>query len=147
MLAFRDTQVWLSLNTVVRFACAVYRRSTPYIRIPTTLIGLIDASVSNRVAINWNSLKNRLGAYHEPIHTILDHTFLRTLPEAELRNGMAEILKITSCTDLTAFKLVQQYGLDLIRTRFFLTDEAESASVELGITIIRQSRCILPICE
>ncbi len=49
---------------VAGFACASYRRNTPYIRIPTTLIGLIDASVSIKVAVNHGKHKNRLGAYH-----------------------------------------------------------------------------------
>ena len=49
---------------VAGFACASYRRNTPYIRIPTTLIGLIDASVSIKVAVNHGKNKNRLGAYH-----------------------------------------------------------------------------------
>ncbi len=49
---------------VAGFACAAYRRSTGYVRVPTTLIGLIDASVSIKVAVNHGPLKNRLGAYH-----------------------------------------------------------------------------------
>ena len=49
---------------VAGFACASYKRSTDYVRIPTTLIGLIDASVSIKVGANHGKHKNRLGAYH-----------------------------------------------------------------------------------
>ena len=66
---------------VAGFACASYRRNTPYIRIPTTLIGLIDASVSIKVAVNYGKHKNRLGAYHASQQVFLDFSFLKTLPE------------------------------------------------------------------
>ena len=66
----------------------------PYIRIPTTLIGLIDASVSIKVAVNYGKHKNRLGAYHASQKVLLDFSFLKTLPEDQVRNGMAELIKI-----------------------------------------------------
>lgn len=56
-----------SLIVIIRFACAAYRRNTNFIRIPTTVIGLIDASVSIKVAVNYGNYKNRLGAYHAPM--------------------------------------------------------------------------------
>ncbi len=66
---------------VAGFACASYRRNTPYLRIPTTLIGLIDASVSIKVAVNHGHHKNRLGAYHASRQVFLDFSFLKTLPK------------------------------------------------------------------
>lgn len=120
------------------FACAIYRRKTLYIRIPTTLIGIVDASVSNRVAVNWSGLKNRLGAYHEPILTIIDSTFLKTLPEPEIRNGIAEILKITSCADLATFELLEKYGESLITDRFGQVDSKVEELSLIADTIIRQ---------
>lgn len=119
-----------------RFACAVYRRSTPYIRMPTTLIGLIDASVSNRVAVNWAGLKNRLGAYHEPVHTVIDSDFLKTLPQAEIRNGLAEIIKITSCVDAATFGLIQKHGVELIRTKFFTEKGTAVAEMQQIATVV-----------
>lgn len=50
------------VTDVAGFACAAYRRTTNFIRIPTTVIGLIDASVSIKVAVNYGNYKNRLGA-------------------------------------------------------------------------------------
>jgi 3-dehydroquinate synthase len=103
---------------VAGFACASYRRNTNYIRIPTTLIGLIDASVSIKVAVNYGNYKNRLGAYHAPMKTFLDFTFLRTLPEAQIRNGFAELIKISSCADLHTFNLLDEHCEKLIETAF-----------------------------
>ena len=103
---------------VAGFACASYKRSTPYIRIPTTLIGLIDASVSIKVAVNHGKHKNRLGAYHASQQVLLDFGLLATLPEDQVRNGMAEIIKIAVVADAGIFDLMEKYGEDLLRTRF-----------------------------
>jgi len=103
---------------VAGFACASYRRNTPYIRIPTTLIGLIDASVSIKVAVNHGKNKNRLGAYHASEKVFLDFSFLATLPEDQVRNGMAELIKIAVVGNEEIFDLLERHGPDLLRTRF-----------------------------
>lgn len=103
---------------VAGFACASYRRNTPYIRIPTTLIGLIDASVSIKVAVNHGKHKNRLGAYHASEKVLLDFSFLKTLPDDQVRNGMAELIKIAVVGNAEIFQLLEDYGAELLRTRF-----------------------------
>ncbi|OZC95488.1 3-dehydroquinate synthase [Rhodococcus sp. 06-235-1A] len=120
---------------VAGFACASYRRNTPYIRIPTTLIGLIDASVSIKVAVNYGKHKNRLGAYHASQKVLLDFSFLGTLPEDQVRNGMAELIKISVVGNLEIFELLEQYGPELLRTRFgHLDGTAELRSVADRLT-------------
>ena len=103
---------------VAGFACASYRRSTNYIRVPTTLIGLIDASVSIKVAVNHGKDKNRLGAYHASQKVLLDFSFLKTLPIDQVRNGMAELIKISTVANSGIFELLEKYGEDLLHTRF-----------------------------
>lgn len=103
---------------VAGFACASYRRSTPYIRIPTTLIGLIDASVSIKVAVNFGKHKNRLGAYHASQKVFLDFGFLKSLPEDQIRNGMAELIKIAVVGNAEIFGMLESHGPDLLRTHF-----------------------------
>jgi 3-dehydroquinate synthase len=103
---------------VAGFACAAYRRSTNYIRVPTTLIGLVDAGVAIKVAVNHGKLKNRLGAYHPPQQVILDFSFLRTLPTDQVRNGMAELVKIAVVSNAQVFELLDQHGEALLHTHF-----------------------------
>ncbi|OJD32404.1 3-dehydroquinate synthase [Diplodia corticola] len=112
------------VTDVAGFACAAYRRNTNFIRIPTTVIGLIDASVSIKVAVNYGNYKNRLGAYHAPMHTFLDFNFLRTLPKAQVRNGFAELIKISTCAHLETFDLLDEYCEQLINTGFGRADGA-----------------------
>ncbi|KAK5071924.1 hypothetical protein LTR64_004298 [Lithohypha guttulata] len=123
------------VTDVAGFACAAYRRNTNYIRIPTTVIGLIDASVSIKVAVNYGNYKNRLGAYHAPMKTFLDFTFLRSLPEAQIRNGFAELIKISSCAHLPTFDLLDKYCEQLISTGFGRSDGASAEVKKAADTI------------
>lgn len=111
---------------VTGFACAAYRRSTNYIRIPTTLIGLIDAGIAIKVAVNHGKLKNRLGAYHAPQKVFLDFSFLQTLPVDQIRNGMAELVKIAVVSNAEVFDLLDRYGEALLHSHFgYLPEDAE----------------------
>lgn len=114
------------VSDVAGFACSAYRRKTNYIRIPTTLIALVDAGIAIKVAVNHGKLKNRLGAYHAPKKVILDFSFLRTLPTVEVRNGMAELVKIAVVSNAEVFELLYEYGEDLLRTHFGYVDGSES---------------------
>jgi 3-dehydroquinate synthase len=106
------------VTDVAGFACSTYRRGTNYIRVPTTLIGLIDASVAIKVAVNHGKLKNRLGAYHASQKVILDFSFLSTLPISQIRIGMAELIKIAVVANVDIFNRLEQYGEQLLQTHF-----------------------------
>ena len=103
---------------VAGLACATYRRRTDYIRVPTTLIGLIDASVAIKVAVNHGDQKNRLGAYHASERVFLDFSFLETLPDDQVRNGMAELIKIAVVANRPIFERLEAHGEELLHTRF-----------------------------
>lgn len=82
------------------------------------MIGLIDAGVAIKVAVNHRKLKNRLGAYHAPLKVILDFSFLKTLPTSQVRNGMAELVKIAVVSNSEVFELLYEYGEELLSTHF-----------------------------
>lgn len=106
------------LMDVVGLACSLYRRSTPFVRVPTTLIGLVDAGVGAKTGVNFGSHKNRLGTYHPATATLLDPAFLATLHPRHLSNGLAEILKVALVKDARLFELLEHGGGALIRERF-----------------------------
>ncbi|KAI0161366.1 Dehydroquinate synthase-like protein [Xylariaceae sp. FL1272] len=126
------------VTDVAGFACAAYRRNSNFIRVPTTVIGLIDASVSIKVAVNYGRYKNRLGAYHAPLHTFLDFNFLRTLPASQVRNGFAELIKISSCAHLEVFDLLDRYCEQLIETKFGRNPGTTNEIREAADTINRE---------
>lgn len=110
---------------VAGFACASYKRSTDYVRIPTTLIGLIDASVSIKVGANHGKHKNRLGAYHASKQVLLDFSLLRTLPVDQVRNGIAEIIKIATVAHAGIFETLEKYGEELLTSAFGYAEDGE----------------------
>jgi 3-dehydroquinate synthetase len=120
------------ITDVVGFACASYRRRTNYIRIPTTLIGLIDASVAIKVAVNHDKYKNCLGAYHASQRVILDFSFLRTLPVAQIRNGMAELIKIAVVSNQQVFDWLVDHGKDLLDSHFGYLDGSPAELRAIG---------------
>jgi len=113
------------LLDVAGFACSAYRRSTKYVRIPTTLIGLIDAGIGLKVGINYKRNKNCIGAYYPPSKVFLDFSFLRTLSRTHVRNGMAELIKIGIVASLEIFEWIDEYGEDLLEGNFGYTDGFE----------------------
>lgn len=75
------------------FAAASFKRGIAFVNIPTTLLSMVDAAVGGKTGINFNGLKNEIGAFQESRAVIVDTEFLRTLDEANLRSGFAEMLK------------------------------------------------------
>jgi len=78
----------------VGFAAQQFRRSIDYIKVPTTLIGQIDAGIGVKVGVNFGNKKNLIGAFYPPKFVVNDITFLFTLGDKELMCGIAEILKM-----------------------------------------------------
>lgn len=105
------------LLDVVGYACSVYRRATPFIRVPTTLIGLVDAGVGVKTGVNANGHKNRIGTYFAAERTLLDRKFLTTLPRRHVSNGLAEILKIALIKDRDLFDLMELTGEHVLEAK------------------------------
>jgi 3-dehydroquinate synthase len=82
------------------FAAAVYQRGIAFLQIPTTLLAQVDSSVGGKTAINHARGKNMIGAFHQPLAVISDIATLDTLPERELRAGLAEVIKHALALDL-----------------------------------------------
>jgi shikimate kinase/3-dehydroquinate synthase len=78
---------------VAGFAAASYLRGVPWVAVPTTLVGQVDAGIGGKTGIDLPDGKNLVGAFHWPARVVLDETLLETLPERERRQGMAELVK------------------------------------------------------
>lgn len=82
------------------FAAACYQRGMPFIQVPTTLLSQVDSSVGGKTAINHPSGKNMIGAFYQPKLVLADTDTLNTLPDRELRAGLAEVIKYGLIRDL-----------------------------------------------
>ena len=118
------------------FAAAVYQRGIPFIQVPTTLLAQVDSSVGGKTAINHARGKNMVGAFHQPLAVIADVATLDTLPERELRAGVAEVIKHGFIFDLAFVAwLEENIGKLIARDRAAL-EYAVRRSCELKARIV-----------
>ena len=87
------------IGDLAGFAAATYQRGVPFIQVPTTLLAQVDSSVGGKTAINHARGKNMIGAFHQPRAVIADIATLDTLPDRELRAGLAEVIKHGAALD------------------------------------------------
>lgn len=108
---------------VVGLTASLYRRGIDYLRIPTTLIGIVDVAVGIKTAINFLNKKNVLGAFHPPLGAIADRRFLKTLDLRHLACGLAEIVKMGIVCDPILFDLTERYACELLSSGFSQPDD------------------------
>jgi len=87
------------IGDMTGFAAAIYMRGVPFVQVPTTLLAQVDSSVGGKTAINHPLGKNMLGAFYQPERVIADLDTLDTLPDRELRAGLAEVIKYGPIAD------------------------------------------------
>lgn len=75
------------------FIACTYKRGVNYINVPTSLLAMVDASVGGKTGVDLGSLKNQIGIISTPEMVLIDTSFLKTLPQNQMRSGLAEILK------------------------------------------------------
>ncbi len=81
------------LGDMAGFCAATYKRGINFALVPTTLLAQVDASVGGKLGIDFLHFKNQIGVFQEPVATLISSSFLKTLPERELRSGFAEVMK------------------------------------------------------
>ncbi len=106
------------LTDVVGFVASSYRRGVPHIKVPTTLMGYVDASVGIKTGINFNGHKNRLGSFEPPLRVFLDKDLLKTLPRRHILNGVCEIIKLAIIKDAKLFVWLEEHGAESIAAGF-----------------------------
>jgi len=91
------------------FAAASYLRGVPFVQVPTTLLAQVDSSVGGKTAVNHALGKNLIGAFYQPQLVLIDVAMLETLPERELRSGLAEVVKYGIIRDLAFFNWLEKH--------------------------------------
>jgi len=88
------------VGDITGFAAACYMRGVAFIQVPTTLLAQVDSSVGGKTGVNHPQGKNMIGAFHQPRIVLIDTDTLSTLPERELKAGLAEVIKHGAIADL-----------------------------------------------
>lgn len=114
------------IGDLTGFAAAAYQRGVDFIQIPTSLLAQVDSSVGGKTGVNHPRGKNMIGAFHQPRCVLTDTVTLTTLPERELRAGLAEVIKYGLITDATFFSWLEANMAALLRRE----PEALAAAIE-----------------
>lgn len=87
------------IGDLAGFAASMLKRGANFVQLPTTLLSQVDSSVGGKTGINTKQGKNLIGAFHQPVAVLADTDLLATLPDEEVRAGLAEIIKIAAARD------------------------------------------------
>ncbi len=133
----RNTFIWcigggITTDTAA-FAASTYMRGMPFVLVPTTLLGQVDAAIGGKCGVNFRGFKNLIGSFSHPRNLILDYRFLRTLPDREIRNGIAEIIKHASIRDKVLFEQLESF--DGFLNKFKLAELECVSLIEKSISI------------
>jgi 3-dehydroquinate synthase len=93
------------------FVAATWLRGVRVVHVPTTLLAMVDAAVGGKTGINTGAGKNLVGSFHEPAGVLCDLELLATLPEAELRSGLGEVVKCGFVADPAIVTLAEEHGV------------------------------------
>ena len=118
------------------FAAATYQRGVPFIQVPTTLLAQVDSSVGGKTAINHPRGKNMVGAFHQPRLVLADTDTLATLPERELRAGLAEVIKHGAIRDAALFAWLESNVERLVARDAEALAHAVKRSVEIKAEVV-----------
>jgi 3-dehydroquinate synthase len=104
-----------AITDLAGFAAASWLRGLDWVAVPTSLAGMVDASVGGKTGINSDYGKNLIGAFHSPIAVIVDPSFLKTLSDRDFSAGMAEVIKCGFIADPTILTLAATYCVETLR--------------------------------
>ena len=126
------------VGDIAGFAAACYMRGVAFIQIPTTLLAQVDSSVGGKTGVNHPEGKNLIGAFHQPQVVMIDIETLETLPDRELKAGLAEVIKYGAICDKEFFAWLEQNMSALLAKEPAALVHAVRRSCELKAKVVAE---------
>lgn len=120
------------------YLAASWLRGIDWVAIPTTLAGMVDASVGGKTGINSPYGKNLIGAFHSPVSVIIDPSWLRTLSDRDFAAGLAEVIKCGFIDDVEILSLIKDQSVDEIRKNGALVIDLIERSVGTKAKVVSE---------
>jgi 3-dehydroquinate synthetase len=125
---------------IAGMAACLYRRGVPFVRVPTTLLAIVDASVGVKNGVDYccnrtnETYKNRVGSFYAPTACLLDPGFIMSQDQRNICNGFGEIVKLALVRSSDLFELLETHGAALVHSRF--DETCDNVPVGVGARII-----------
>lgn len=126
------------IGDLAGFVAATYMRGAPLIHLPTTLLAQVDSSIGGKTAVNHAGLKNQIGVFYQPRLVLADIQSLITLPDAELANGLGEVIKYGIIRDKMLFAVIENNIAEIKSLNFGLVEEVVSRCADIKAEIVVQ---------
>jgi 3-dehydroquinate synthase len=124
------------VGDIAGFAAACYQRGISFVQVPTTLLAQVDSSVGGKTGVNHPGGKNLIGAFHQPVAVVADTDTLASLPDRELRAGLAEVIKYGCIYDAELFHWLEHNIARLLAREPEALIHAIRRSCEIKATVV-----------
>lgn len=125
-----------TITDLAGFAAASWLRGIDWVAVPTTLAGMVDASVGGKTGINSPYGKNLIGAFHSPVSVLIDPSWLRTLSDRDFAAGLAEVVKCGFIDDGEILSLLKGKSIGEIRSNHGLVSNLIERSITTKAKVV-----------
>lgn len=125
-----------TVTDLAGFAAATWLRGLDWVAIPTTLAGMVDASVGGKTGINSPSGKNLIGAFHSPLSVLIDTNWLKTLSDRDFAAGLAEVIKCGFIDDPEILSILTDIKISSLRSNSNLTSQLIERSIRTKAKVV-----------
>lgn len=126
------------LTDLAGFISSIFMRGIPCILVPTTLLGMVDAAIGGKTAVNAGARKNMIGTTTHPADIMIDTLLLQTLPTPQLQEGLAEMIKIAAITDAPYFEWLESAIPLFLKRDPSTIDDAVLRAVRAKVKIVEK---------
>ena len=127
-----------AITDLAGFAAASWLRGVDWVAVPTSLAGMVDASVGGKTGINSDYGKNLIGAFHSPIAVVIDKAFLKTLSNRDIAAGMAEVIKCGFIADTAILDLAAVHSVESLHSNPSVISELVQRAVAVKATVVSE---------
>ncbi|MCG2888640.1 MAG: 3-dehydroquinate synthase [Sulfolobales archaeon] len=127
-----------SVTDTVGFLASIYLRGIRLVNVPTTLLGMVDAAIGGKTGVNFAGIKNVLGTFYQPSLIIAELSFLDTLPQQELRNGLSEVIKYSIVLDSALYNILMGSRDEIMRKDDEALEEVIIRSASNKLDVVAQ---------
>lgn len=126
------------VTDIAGYVAATYCRGLPLVMVPTSLLGMVDASIGGKTGVNTPYGKNMLGCIYQPKKVVIDLSTLKSLPKKELANGVVEMIKHGLIADYALFEDLDTYSNQILALDAAILEKAIFESCRIKKEIVEQ---------